>query len=215
MKHIPLVIAAVLVPGLSLAQSKVDMTRTALLSLQGTISVSHQPQMAEGKLTGCSMNFEHMQQDFVYLNGNFIRSSGSVALMSAGANIAVVMKIVAGELNPADEPMNARPLKVSRVYLLGHDMSSNFENLLDSYPSEDGGGLLSVYPPDPSLEMVLGELQTGAITVAVGLGGAMDIQLPIDITTASRDDKGKPIHSPDALLAFFGCGEKLLESLAR
>ena len=195
------------------AMAQGDMLRQGLAELQGTLSVSSSPQMSEGKLTGCTLVFEVLQQDFVYLQGNFVRVSGNVGFMEGQGNIAAIVKVVAMEIDPDLADLGKRLLPPDRAYIVAGNLSTNFGSLVSSSPSDTPGALFSIYQLEPSIDMILEALSLGTITIAFSIeGGNSDIRMPIELNVVDVDAQGNRTRSADATVAFMSCTEALFSS---
>jgi hypothetical protein len=193
------------------ASAQTNAVLQQLQSLQGTLSVQHAPQMGDGALNGCSLIYEFMQQDRIYLQGNFVRVSGSVSLMSANGAVALTLKVVASELDPSVPDLFVRHLPPSRAYLVNADLSTNFDSLVSSYPSDTEGGIFAVYNLEPGINAIFEAMETGTVTVAFALQeGSMDIQMPIEIAVADVNADGSRVRDDGTMLQFLNCAQTLL-----
>lgn len=196
----------------SAAHAQTEVVTEQLQLIQGTLSVQHAPQMADGRLTGCSLLYEVLQQDRVYLQGNFVRVSGNVGLMEGEGRLAVVVKVVAVELDSALPDLIARVLPPDRAYLVSSDLSTNFDSLVASYPSDTPGGFFAIFQLEPGINAMFEAMDTGIVTVAFALeGGSMDIQMPIQLNVVGVNQDGSRVRSDAALLQFFRCAQSLME----
>ncbi|RYE46268.1 MAG: hypothetical protein EOP24_16640 [Hyphomicrobiales bacterium] len=193
------------------AAAQGDAVEEMLARISGTMSVMSVPTMAEGKLGGCSLQFETLQPDYKYLAGNYVKTSGTVGLLESQGGVAVVVKVVAAELMPAD--LATRYLDVSRAYLVAPDFRTNFDSLVASQPS-DNGGRFSVYGIEPSVMMLIDGVMSNRVSVAFGIGdGSSDIQSDIEIDVVDVSQDGQKSRSPDTATAFLACIKALLESV--
>jgi hypothetical protein len=196
------------------ANAQVDLVRQHLAAMSGTLSVEAAPQMADGQLSGCALVFEHLQQDRAYLNGNFIRSSGSLGVMAFDGRVGLMLKLVTGELDPAVPDLFVGPLLPDRAYLVGSGFSSNLSSLVSSAPSDAPGSFIAIYPLDPAFETILEALQTRVLTVAFALqGGSLDVQLQIELDVVEVTDDGQRIRTNETTANFATCLRVLLESM--
>jgi hypothetical protein len=196
----------------AVAAQESDMIRQALISLSGTISVYHEPIMTAGALSGCSFVFEHLAQDYRYLGGDFLRSSGSIGLMAAGdGQVALAVKVIAAKVVP-NADLDPERFDLARAYLVGQDNSSNFAALLASYESDRPGGIFAVYDLAASSSQLFEIIEFGKTVVAVAPpGGGMDVLLPVNLNVSDTDGSGARITTGENLLQFSACLEKLLE----
>lgn len=187
-------------------QSAEAAIRSSLNQLSGTISSYHDPLISAGQITGCTFVFEHLASDSKYMGGDFIRSSGSVGLMSGGGDaIALVVKVLAKRVRP-DPALSPETFPLGRAYLLGAQNNSNFPALIEAQEAEQAGGVFAIYHLDQSAPLLFEIMETGKITVAVAPpGGGMDILLPIDFTVTATNDDGSRQTSEAALLEFGSC----------
>jgi hypothetical protein len=190
-----------------------DSMRQELIALEGTMSVKAQPEMAGGELIGCTLTFEAVQQDFKYLEGNFIKVSGTVGFMLAKGRPGVIVKVVAAELDPTLPNLGGKALPVSRAYLVGKDLSTNFGSLLASQEGINMGRF-AVYNMDPGMTMIVSGVAENKITVAFAIGdGGIDIQMPIQIDVADIDRQANRKLDPNIGTNFYDCTSSLIRSV--
>jgi hypothetical protein len=186
-----------------------DAIRAQLITIAGTLSVNADTQFADGVLVGCTFTFEALQQDWVYLNGDFIRVSGSFGFMGAEGKTATVVKVTASSITPAVPDLQVRPLSPGRGYLLGDDFSTNYDSLVNSMLS-DNGGRFSVFQMSPGAEMITQALYANKLTVAIGLDGASDIQVPVELDVLDVAADGQRHRSSEPVMDFIDCTTTLL-----
>lgn len=184
--------------------------RAVVESLSGTLSVTSTPMISSGKLTGCTLVFEHLQRDDLYLKGNFIKISGSMGIMSGGGDqVGFVMKALANEFDP--DTMGSWTVDLARIYLIQSGFETNFDSLVGSYPSDIPGGIFSAFQLDPGLVMLATGLADGSATIAIGpASGQSDIQVKLDLTVEGTDDVGQRTRSYKAQTEFFDCAQRML-----
>lgn len=183
--------------------------------IEGTMDVQSQPQMGNGKLEGCALTFEALQQDYKYLDGNFVKVSGTLGMMTANGNLGIVVKVVAAELDPTITDLGRRELPVSRAYLLGQNLDTNFESLVSSTET-DHHGRFAIYKFDPGLTMLVQGASVNKITVGFALGdGGADIQLPLQLDVADINQQGQRRLDPSITMDFLDCTQKLLTTLTQ
>lgn len=197
----------------SMAGAQESLVLQQLVTIQGTLSVQSAPQMADGKLTGCSLVYEVLQQDFVYLNGNFVRVSGNVSLLASGQNVALIVKVVAMEVDPAVTDLVVGPLPPSRAYLIDSSLNGNLDSLVTASASDAPGSIFAIYNLEPGINSIFEAIDTGKLTVAFALdGGSMDIQMPIEIDVVEVAQDGSRVRSPNTMLSFLDCAQRLMQS---
>jgi hypothetical protein len=183
--------------------------RSAIEALAGTFSVVATPMISSGKLTGCTVVFEHLQRDDLYLGGNFVKVSGSMGIMGSGDQIGFVMKAIANEFDA--ETMGSARVDLARIYLIAPGYRTNFDSLVDSYPSDVPGGIFSVFQFDPGTTMMLEAFSAGTATIAIGpRSGSSDIQLNLDLGVEATDENGGRTRSTRATTEFFDCAKRLI-----
>jgi hypothetical protein len=208
-------VAISLVTSLSLvcpAASQYGDIRSVIEALAGTFSVAATPMIASGQLIGCTVVFEHLQREDLYLGGNFVKVSGSMGIMGSGDQIGFVMKAIANEFDP--ETMGSASVDLARVYLVAPGYRTNFDSLVGSYPSDVPGGVFSVFHFDPGLTMMLEAFAAGTATIAIGPeSGSSDIQINLDLGVEATDNNGSRIRSSKAMTDFLDCTERLISGL--
>ena len=63
-----------------------------LLAMQGTLTVSSQPHLTDGKLTGCTLVYDALYQDWTYRGGRFLKVAGNIGFMSANSNMGQISR---------------------------------------------------------------------------------------------------------------------------
>lgn len=180
-----------------------------ITALEGTLSVTAIPRISSGRLTGCTLVFEHLQRDDLYLNGNFLKVSGSLGIIGDGENLAFIMKALAHEFAP--DTLSTRAIDLNRVYLFASEYVSNFDSLIDAYSADIDGGVLAIFHFEPSAEMLIEAFFTGSARVAVGpSSGTSDILVKLDLTVVDTDASGERTRSDSTMVSFFECSDRLL-----
>ena len=190
----------------SLAQPS---TEPGLDSLLGTIGVTANPAYADGKLTGCHLEFTALVRDWTYRNGAFLRVGGSIGILTTNNKPGVTLKVIVHERDPSSGQFAPMP-PASAYFVSGAKTTKS--TLAGSYPSDTPGGLFSVFQLDPAGEMIMSGVTDGKITFAFArkLGG-MDILVPIETDVADIRSDGTRVRSPKIVDAFLGCVLPLLE----
>lgn len=204
-----LTIALALPSSIVVAGEAQDVVQTELLKVAGTMDVAVQPQMSKGQLTGCVLTFDALQQDWVYLHGKFVKVSGSFGFMTSGGKTATVLKVVAAELDPEKTNLGGNLLAPTRSYLVGSDLSTNFSSLVAANRT-DNEGLFSVFQMDPGAKIIADGLAANSVTIAFGLDGNSDIQVPVELDVVDVAADGTRKRSPQIVLRFIDCITKLL-----
>ncbi|UCA47737.1 hypothetical protein [Pseudochrobactrum sp. XF203] len=182
--------------------------------MAGTLSVISQPFISEGTVTGCTFVFNVLTRDHIYRQGKFIKVTGSIGLMKAQNSLGVTVKVVVNEM-AVDQSGQVvlKPSAPDRAYLIGSGYKNNLSGLVNSGQSDTAGGVFSVYQLEPSLPILMEQLQTQAASIGFNrAGGQSDIQINIDLTVENFTNAGERLHNQKAIQEFSECMIVLLEA---
>ena len=194
----------------SFSQSNNDSEMMALL---GTWSISAEPWMSKGSLSGCTLVYDSLYQDWVYRQGAFLKVTGSVGLMIYQGVPVVSLKVVVAEVNLNDEDVQVVPSPPSRAYLMGANYETNLSTLIDSFTSDTPGALISVFESSPSFEIRANAIDTNVLTIAFNsLDGDSDILLNIELDVVDVLANGERIRSGEMKVDFLSCMAALVDS---
>lgn len=189
-----------------------DHLEASLSRLEGTLNVQAQPNISEGKIIGCQFIFEAITRDWIYRQGGFTKVSGSVGIMGLSGTIGTTVKVVVHEMDVATLKMT--PSTPSRVYLIGSDLRTNIDTLVNSTESDAPGGRFSIFQMSPTTEMIFDAMQSNRLTVAFNRrDGKTDIQLPVELDVISTDENGIRTRSEKNEIAFSQCMSVILKEL--
>lgn len=188
--------------------------QTYLDKISGTLSVISQPFISEGVVTGCTFVFNSLTKDHIYRQGDFIKVTGSFGLMKAQNSIGVTVKVVVNEMTlDQGGQIILKPSAPDRAYLIGSGYKNNLSGLVNSGPSDTAGGVFSVYQLEPSLPILMEQLQTQAASIGFNrAGGQSDIQINIDLTVENFTNAGERLHNQKAIQEFSECMMVLLKA---
>ncbi|MDX8521129.1 hypothetical protein [Mesorhizobium dulcispinae] len=182
----------------SQADSAVDQ---ALAAMSGTLDVKSQPYFNKGQLSGCTLVFDAITQDWNYRQGGFLKISGNVC-NNLGANL----KVVVLEIDPNEPTLGLKPSAPSRAYLIDDNLKTNLATLRGTPPSDTPGALFSIFEVSPTLDMVLDGLRANKLTIAFNSkGGDTDIQLPLQLDVQEVTQSGERVRSNKAKSDFANC----------
>jgi hypothetical protein len=182
----------------------------ALSRMAGTLNVASVPVWTSGNLTGCSLSFDALHQDWKYRAGAFIKVSGSVGFLESHGQIGADLKVVVLEIDPTQPSLGKVPSPPSRIFLIGSDLKTNLETHVQSFPS-DPGALFSVFQLSPTFEMVMAGIDENRLTIAFNsFDGDSDIQLPIELDVVRFAPDGTRERSGEAKRDFLGCLDALV-----
>lgn len=183
-------------------------------ALSGTIATRAEPMMQSGKLQGCSIVFNSLVRDWNYRAGSYLKVEGSVVIIITDANFGALLKVVANAAKmESNGSITLTPSIPSRAYLISDDYKTNIESLITTGPAETPGGLMSVFPISPTLDMAVQAASTNKLTIAFNqLGGQSDIIVPIDLTVSDVDKRGQRIFASTASADFLDCLLKLTQN---
>jgi hypothetical protein len=80
----------------------------ALAAMAGTLNVKSEPYMNGGKLSGCTLVFDAIVQDWSYRQGGYIKVSGNVGFLQSGGSVAAALKVIVLEIDPKDPTLGLR-----------------------------------------------------------------------------------------------------------
>jgi len=184
-----------------------NIQEQALARLAGTVSIQAQPFFSEGRLVGCTLVFNALEQDFVYRRGAFIRIEGNIGIMTANGDIGTNLKVVVNEIDASMMPPRLTPSAPSRAYLIAPDLTTNLSSLVATAPSDTPGALFSVFQISPTVEMLFNALEMNSITIAFNsYGGSSDIRVKLELDVLDVNaDTGERIRSRKMKDEFFAC----------
>jgi hypothetical protein len=185
-----------------------------LSTMAGTLNIVAAPYMSEGQLTGCSLIFGAIQQDWTYRQEAYIKVSGNVSLMIVKGKLASTLKVTVVEIDPSMPSLGLNPSPPSRAYLVAPNFGTNLASLVARYPSDTPGALFSVFQLSPTFEMVLDGLKNNRLTIAFNRNdGVSDIQLPLEMDFVEVDNSGNRVRSERMKLEFIECARALGSSV--
>ena len=114
------------------------LKRDALDSQLGTLSVVAQPNFADGRLSGCTVEYNVLAKDWAYKKGDYIKVSGAFGLMEAGSGtIGVVLKVILHDVDPRG--MQLTPSPPARANFVTSRFSTTQSAAVASYQSDTPG----------------------------------------------------------------------------
>ncbi len=100
------------------------------------------------------------------------------------------------------------------MYLIGSDLRTNIDTLVNSTESDAPGGRFSIFQMSPTTEMIFDAMQSNRLTVAFNRrDGKTDIQLPVELDVISTDENGIRTRSEKNEIAFSQCMSVILKEL--
>lgn len=197
------------------ANSLTQTEEAYLDRIVGTLSVTSQPFISEGVVTGCTFVFNALNRDHVYRQGDFIRISGSFGLMKSQNTVGVTVKVIVNEMVPdSNGQIVLKPSTPDRAYLVGQGYKNNLHGLVTSAPSDTEGGIFAIYQIEPSLPILMEQIQTQIAVIGFNrAGGKSDNQVRIDLTVENFTKTGERLHNQKAVQEFSECMLALLEDI--
>ncbi len=210
MKRLIALAISLLIPTVSQAET----TGSSGDTIVGTISVSAEPSMVKGDLAGCEFVFNAIARDWIYRNGDPIKATGSIGIISISGEINAVVKVAVYEMQISDAlKVEFVPSASDRVYLMNRQLETNQKSLVTSF-SSDIGGFVSIFEISPTFGMLMEAMKAGEITLAFNKAdGAMDIKVPINLRVVDTDHTGKRTESDETIRDFALCTQRLLDTL--
>ena len=184
-----------------------------LTPMLGTIQVSSQPYMVEGKLSGCQYVYAALIQDWVYRKGQFLKVDGSIGFVDIGGSLGTTLKVVVNEVTVSpDGRFVFTPSPPSRAYLLGSDYSTNLDGLVQATPSDTPGALFSIFRAESTLNILMEAAETNKTTVVFNrASGGSDILMPLELDVSDTQPNGEKVRSTDTGNNFASCIQALLK----
>lgn len=199
-------------------RSSAELQEDILIQLLGTLSAESTPMFRNGKLWGCTVEFNVLAKDWIYKQGAIIAVSGSfgiTALAEKNKNLAVLLKVILSDLNPETLTFVPSAPPVSAYFISKNTTTVNY--VIHKEKSDTPGGILVAFKPVPTFEVLLNGLSASNVRIAFArTEGGTDVPLNIDTSTnpqAIMTPDGKREHSPRNEIEFMECTEKLFESL--
>lgn len=110
--------------------------------MTGTLAVEAKPHFADGRLSGCLMEFSAIARDLAYRQGGFIKVVGSFGLMEQGGYVAPTLKVVVHDIDVPS--MALTPAPPSRAFFV-ENTRSTAGSVIASYPSNTPGAIFVVF----------------------------------------------------------------------
>lgn len=190
------------------------MVDQMLAAMAGTLDIKSEPYMNAGKLSGCTLAFDAIAQDWSYRQGGYIKVSGNVGFLRGGQTVGANVKVVVLEIDPNDPTLGLRPSPPSRAYLIDKDLKTNLSTLQRASESDTPGALFSVFELSPTFQMVVDGLAANELTVAFNSkNGATDIQLKLELDVQDVTQSGERIRSDKMKSDFARCLQALADTL--
>lgn len=190
---------------LSIANAN-DAVVLALSQMRGTLNVSAEPYRSDGKLTGCSLVYTGLLQDWKYRKGRFLKVFGNIALMVSNGAIVHTLKVGVQVLDTDKPNLGTEFAAPSRIYLVGSDFSTTLNSMVETRQSDTPGATFAVFHPDPAFQVLMDGLQSNKVTVAFNsMNGASDIELPVELDVVDRKPSGEAVRSETAKAEFLQC----------
>ena len=142
-----------------------------LLAMQGTLTVSSQPHLTDGKLTGCTLVYDALYQDWTYRGGRFLKVCWQHWLHECQQQYRANLKVVVLEIDGSTPKLQMTPSPPSRAYIIDRNLATNLSSLVQGSTSDTPGALFSIFQFSPTFEMVLDALTTNELTVAFNSKG--------------------------------------------
>ena len=178
--------------------------------MTGTYNVTFQPIQIEGALEGCSLVFNAVKADFVYLNGALIVANGNISVGANNGVLALMLKVGIKELL-GDKKM-VRP---NFAYLQTANYST--AGVQQEFMDGNEGYKLHFYPfADNAIMSLFDEMmRVKKVTLAFNREkGGMDVLIPIEFDIAESNVVGNKVNrvrTNKTMSDFTGCFGKLIE----
>ncbi|RWO49761.1 MAG: hypothetical protein EOS12_02320 [Mesorhizobium sp.] len=170
--------------------------------------------MNSGKLSGCSLVFDAIEQDWNYRQGGYIKVSGNVGFLRSGDSIGANVKVAVLEIDPNDPTLGLKPSPPTRAYLIDENLQTNLSTLRRVVSSDTPGAIFSIFDLSPTLDMVLSGIQANELTIAFNSkGGETDIQLKLQLDVQEVTQTGERVRSEKMKSDFTKCLTILGKSL--
>jgi hypothetical protein len=185
-----------------------------LSQMKGTLSVYHEPIVTAGKLTGCSLVYTGLIQDFKYRNGKYLKIFGNAAIMASKDGLAHTLKVGVQVLDTNVAGLGSEFSAPSRIYLIGENFSTTLETLVETIPSNTLGATFAVFKAEPAIDILFSGVANNTLTVGFNsLNGNSDLQFPISLDVVERTANGAAVKSEAAKTEFFQCATALANGL--
>ena len=206
--------AALLTITLTLGSSGVAIAGTVLDEFLkkhlGTQSVESKSLFRDGNLSGCSLEYNTLIQDYIYKQGGIVNVSGSIGVMKINDGLGVTLKVIVKDLNP--KTAKVEPESPEAVYLLS-GLKTSKEAYVKSTSGDPPGALLTLFNIEPTLKMLLEGVLKREIAISFRRkGGVSDVPFTIDPTVTAIDDNGNRTHSPAQGVAFTECVMNVIDN---
>lgn len=199
--------------GAAHANEGIDLT---LSQMRGTLGVYHEPVLTEGQLTGCSLVYSGLLQDWKYREGKFLKIFGNVSIMAAKGRLGHMLKIGVQVLDTNVAGLGNEFAAPTRVYLVGENFSTTLNSLVEIHNVDIPGAVMGVFDLEPAFKMLLSGLAANKLTIAFNsLGGDFDFQFPLELDVVDRKPNGEWIRSEATKTDFIQCLTALSKNLPK
>lgn len=186
----------------------------AYKALYGTLDTSAVRMTSQGKLTGCSVNFNLLFRDWVHSQGRPYIVSGSFGLYQNTASGAVFgLKVVMNEQRREGGKVQSIPAPVHFAYL-ETEKANNAASHIETAPTDSAAeGRLFVFDAftTASATVLTELLDTERVTLAFNTTrGGWDAKVPIDLTVIGTDAKGQRKRARDTVVGWGNCVTEFL-----
>lgn len=182
----------------------------------GTFEVNFNRTTVQGTTQACHLTYKAAIQNGSYEPGAVYAVVGNlgVGIGETRKTMVSTLKVTVNKID-LKNPDKSTPKKPYFAYLKAPNGENDAKSFIKSMDSDTPGGLFSVFNIDEKFSAIYGQmLQTDKVSVVFNLAkNAMDIEVPLDLTVASINEKGKRIHSKKAVDQFHACAKPLFQEV--
>lgn len=200
----------------SLFFSSVAMAADNVSDIYGTFEVNFNRTTVQGTTQACHLTYKAVIQNGSYEPGAVYAVVGNlgVGIGETRKTMVSTLKVVVNKID-LKNPEKSIPKKPYFAYLKAPNGANDAKSFIKSMDSDTPGGIFSVFNIDDKFSEVYGQmLQADKVSVVFNLAkNSMDIEVPLDLTVVSVNEKGKRVHSKKAVDEFHACARPLFQEV--
>ena len=182
----------------------------------GTIGTKGTPLTRGGELFACSINFDNLHLDRVYLPEKMVAVSGSISLFLSENSGRYMLKVVVNDSISGPAGVTFSPNVPFEINMETSQGDSTYGLDRVEEVSDTPGGKVAIFRfEDEKISKIMENLMDTQSTVIVfnRRKGGMDIRVPVDFTVVDTDSDGKRTRDNSSIMSFLDCQIKLISKV--
>jgi len=200
----------------SVSAQQDELLRQALQRMYGTVLTQHHWLRRQGELTGCSIEYRLLIQDWAYSQGRPVVVTGAIGLHTNDRAGAVVgLKVVALDQHRQGGNVVSVPNAPHFAYLENASNVNNADAMVGSDAGDTPGGRVFAFNffADSQIEITKSIMDNKIRLLFNRKEGGGDIRVPIDLTVLDTGDDGARKHGMETLEQFRQCASEFLSQV--